>query len=220
MILLKSISRIVIPIFTVFFILFTSILLLFNPIFLTIEYQMPNFPPDPYGFTQKDRLHWSRISVEYLINDSDITFLEKQHLPDGSPLYNERELKHMLDVKRLVQAVIVGWIILTVALAVTCGLAYRAKWLVIWGKAVSWGGWITDILLISIFAAIFTSFDALFTGFHHIFFTGDTWLFLYSDTLIRLFPMKFWQDGFIAVGSISIIFATLAGFLARKLPNQ
>ena len=30
-----------------------------------------------------------------------------------------------------------------------------------------------------------------------IFFKGDSWLFYYSDTLIRLFPIRFWQDAFL-----------------------
>jgi len=38
------------------------------------------------------------------------------------------------------------------------------------------------------------SFSSFFTTFHRIFFTGDSWLFSYSDTLIQLFPLPFWVD--------------------------
>ena len=43
-----------------------------------------------------------------------------------------------------------------------------------------------------------------FAGFHHLFFTGDSWLFLYSDTLIRLFPIRFWEDAFLWAAVIAL----------------
>jgi len=45
---------------------------------------------------------------------------------------------------------------------------------------------------------------SFFVGFHALFFEGDSWLFLYSDTLIRLFPLRFWQDAFLAAAIIAL----------------
>ena len=45
-------------------------------------------------------------------------------------------------------------------------------------------------------------FNVFFTQFHHLFFEGDSWLFLFSDTLIRLFPIRFWEDTFLAGAGI------------------
>jgi integral membrane protein (TIGR01906 family) len=47
-------------------------------------------------------------------------------------------------------------------------------------------------------------FWGFFTAFHQLFFEGDTWLFLYSDTLIRLFPLRFWQDAFLLAAVIAL----------------
>ena len=47
-------------------------------------------------------------------------------------------------------------------------------------------------------------FFQFFAGFHSLFFEGDTWLFLYSDTLIRLFPIRFWQDAFLWAAVIAL----------------
>jgi integral membrane protein (TIGR01906 family) len=58
------------------------------------------------------------------------------------------------------------------------------------------------VVAIGLFGAL--AFWQLFTLFHGLFFKGDTWLFLYSDTLIRLFPMQFWQDAFLWAGVISV----------------
>ena len=38
------------------------------------------------------------------------------------------------------------------------------------------------------------NFDWFFVQFHEALFTGDTWLFPDSDTLIRLYPDVFWSD--------------------------
>ena len=58
------------------------------------------------------------------------------------------------------------------------------------------------VIAIGLFGAI--AFWQLFTLFHALFFQGDSWQFLFSDTLIRLFPIQFWQDAFIWAGVISI----------------
>jgi integral membrane protein (TIGR01906 family) len=88
------------------------------------------------------------------------------------------------------------------------------------GRAFARGGWLTLGIIGAILIAIVVSFDWLFTAFHRIFFTGDTWLFLYSDSLIRLFPLRLWQDGFIAMGIVTallaIIFILGGNLLARK----
>ncbi|TLN03324.1 hypothetical protein FDZ74_14760, partial [bacterium] len=57
-----------------FFLVMTMIRLLFQPVFLRLEYQMPGFPPDPYGFTLEDRIQWGTVSLQYLFNDQGISF--------------------------------------------------------------------------------------------------------------------------------------------------
>ena len=91
---------IIIPIF----LLMTSIRLLITPVYPQVEYRLPGFPPDPYGFTKEDRLHWSRYAIDYLLNSADISYIGDLRFPDGTSLYNQRELGHMVDVKNLVKA--------------------------------------------------------------------------------------------------------------------
>ncbi len=215
--MLVAISTFLIPIFIVVFIILTSVFLWMNPLIWDAIYHSPSFPPDSYGFTATDRSIYSRISLEYMINDAGISFLGDLKFPDGSPLFNERELSHMADVKRLARASFVTWAVLIVLIAGSGLLASRQKWLSAWGRSVSLGGWITVGLILTIFIFILTSFNALFTDFHHLFFTGDTWLFLYSDTLIRLFPIDFWQDAFIIVGILATVFSVLAGIFGKKM---
>lgn len=217
---LRKITAGIVSFLLPFFLLMTAIRLVFQPVFLQVEYNAPGFPPDPYGFTIEDRLKWGEISLDYLFNDAGISFLADQRLPDGTPLYNERELGHMLDVKNLVQLMVKVWLGLFVALALGLIWAWRGDWVPEFVRAFARGGWLTLGIIGAILIAIVVSFDWLFTAFHRIFFTGDSWLFLYSDSLIRLFPLRLWQDGFIAMGIVTallaIIFILGGNLLARK----
>jgi len=177
---------------------------LLTPMFLQIEYNMPYFPSDTYGFTKEDRLKWAPYALDYLVNSADISYLSDLTFEDGSPLYNERELSHMKDVKRVTKAALILWY---VVLAVLLGLAVWSKfghWEPAYRQGLMRGGWlmvglaVTIGLIVVIGIAISPDvFWNFFVGFHKLFFEGDTWLFLFSDTLIRLFPIRFWQDAFL-----------------------
>ena len=68
----------------------------------------------------------------------------------------------------------------------------------------------------SLLVLVAISFQQLFTFFHKLFFQGDSWLFNFSDTLIRLFPMTLWQNAFIAVGVVTLIGAGVLIWIGRK----
>ncbi|NPV78077.1 MAG: TIGR01906 family membrane protein [Anaerolineae bacterium] len=203
-----------------FFLLMTAIRLLLTSSFVEVEYRLPGFPEDPYGFSIQDRLYWSKISINYLLNDETIHWLGDFELPDGSPLYNERELSHMLDVKILVQKMIVVHSILLLILLLIGFGAWRSGWLSTFGQFLIKGGWLTIGIIAAILIGIALSFEALFTGFHKIFFEGDTWLFRFSDTLIRLFPLRFWQDAFIFMGVITLAGAVALILIGKRLARK
>ncbi len=198
------------------FLLLGSVRFLLTPLFLEIEYRMPEFPADQYGFSFEERMKWARISLDYLLNDEGIEYLEQQKLSEGQPLYNERELSHMQDVKLLVRRAIITWYS-TIALLILFGLfANQFDLSFPFWKAFARGGLWTVCLIVLIILGVLLSFSALFTAFHGIFFEGDTWLFSYSDSLIRLFPMRFWQDAFIIMGVLSVIGGLAAFIIGRK----
>jgi integral membrane protein (TIGR01906 family) len=189
--------------------------LLLNPGYPILAYHMPGFPDDPYGFTREDRLKWSGYAINYLLNDAGIEYLADLRFSDNSPSYNAREVGHMLDVKNLVRAVM-RVLYLTLFVLIGMGIwAYFKKWMFDFRWGLSRGGWLTVglILGVGLFAAV--SFWQFFTMFHEIFFTGDSWLFLYSDTLIRLFPIRFWQDVFMWVLGFALLAGAALGWFLR-----
>jgi len=178
--------------------------LLLTPAFIRLEYLMPYFPPDTYGFTQTERLRYAELSRQYLVNNADIDFLGDLTFPDGGALFEERELSHMGDVKLVIEGVFLAFWGGAVVLALSALWAWRGGGWHNYRMSLSWGGWLTVTLLLTILTFSLLSFDAMFVAFHRVFFEGDTWIFKYSDTLIRLFPIRFWQDVFIAFGVLTV----------------
>ncbi|QRN83627.1 TIGR01906 family membrane protein [Chloroflexota bacterium] len=200
-------------------ILMIVIRVLITPAFAKIEYKMPGFPEDPYGFTLEDRLTWSEPSITYLVNSKGIEYLQDLSFDDGTPIYNADELSHMEDVKH-----VITWMrtVISVLMLALVWITYvvvkngkRLEMLVAFKR----GAWATIGLIALILVFVTLAFNQLFTWFHMIFFDSGTWMFYTSDTLIRLFPMRFWQDAFIAVGVLSVIISILILLLTRQKPE-
>jgi len=185
--------------------------LLLTTAFLQIEYNMPYFPPDEYGFTKEDRLNWAPYALKYLVNSADISYLGELKFDDGTPLYNERELSHMDDVKRVTKGALNVWY-MSLALLTLLGIwAWRADWIQAYRLGLMRGGWLMVGLAVVVGLIVVVGilinpdiFFGFFAAFHSLFFEGDSWLFLYSDTLIRLFPIRFWQDAFLLAAVIAL----------------
>ncbi|MBL6966001.1 MAG: TIGR01906 family membrane protein [Anaerolineales bacterium] len=213
---IKKLSQWVVIILVPVILVLGAVRLLLTPLFVQIEYRMPNFPEDRYGFTQQDRLHWSKFALEYLLNGAGIEYLGDSVFEDGTPLYNERELQHMLDVQVVVEAAM-RVLYFSLGFVLLAGVwAQRGDWWWQYRQSIARGGWLTAAILVALIVGILLSFDALFVAFHKIFFEGDTWIFLYSDTLIRLFPVRFWQDAFITVGGLALLGGVGLGYFAGR----
>jgi integral membrane protein (TIGR01906 family) len=198
-----------------------AIWIMLSPLYIQVEYRLPGFPTDPYGFTFDDRLYWANISRTYLLNREGTEFLADQQLDENTPLYNERELRHMYDVKIVVQVAI--WMFFAI-LSFVLGWGYWMMKSSAWSDFrifVSRGGWLSVGLILMILVYLLLNFDALFINFHRLLFEGDSWVFRYSDTLIRLFPVRFWRDAFIWVGLITIGGGIFLGyFFYPKKPHR
>lgn len=170
------------------------------------EYGRAGFPQDAYGLEQQDRLRLAQASIRFLNIPGPTSILQDLELPDGTPAYNERELGHMDDVKRVYN----GLTLLAVGCFVVGGLS-------IWQlgrlgeRCERWtglikGAMLTLILLVSLGVWMLLSFDRFFTLFHGVFFQPGTWLFYTSDTLIRLFPLPFWEHaGLFVAGGVTLL---------------
>lgn len=207
-----------------------AVRIVINPWYVEFEYRTPNFPADPYGFTREERLKYSKMAIDYLLNDADVSFLGDLRFPQGqqapdfscqfmddcTKLYNDRELAHMQDVKIVVQGalrVLYGGALLLGVLALW---AWLGKWQAAYLQGLRRGGWLTVILLGAIILFVMLAFGVIFVFFHEVFFAAGTWTFYYSDTLIRLFPERFWRDTFLVVGGLAGALGMALGLGLRK----
>jgi len=215
----KSLTKILgwlVSILIPFVVLMISIRLLITPMYARIEYRLPGFPEDTYGFSLEDRLRWSGPSIDYLVNSEDITYLESLAFEDGEPIYVASELSHMEDVKSVVTEMRIALVGMMVVILVINILAVKNGWQKDVYFSYERGGWITISLIVAILIFVLLSFDQLFNWFHQIFFESGTWRFYTSDTLIRLFPMRFWRDSFIFVGALSLVVGVLLVLFSRR----
>jgi len=205
----------------------TNVRLLMTPLFPNFEYNLPGFPLDLYGFAKEDRLKWSKVAIDYLLNNAGIEFLADLRFPEGQTappescgdyttrdctyLYNDRELRHMVDVKNVTRGALWVWGVGGVMVLLSAGALFYFGERAALRAGLLWGAGITLVFYLGIIAVIAVNFNALFVQFHQVFFESGTWTFLFSDTLIRLFPVRFWQDAFIFIGAASVVEALSVG---------
>ena len=198
---LKSVIVILAPVWLVL----GSVQLLATDSYLALEYGRADFPHDHSAFNFQQHLAYAEANFQYVRDRLDPAALETQRLGNG-PLYNERELQHMRDVQSVYQAVGLVWKV-TGALLLLAGLALArrdARRSSLAG-ALKWGGFMTAsaVAASALFATI--AWQGWFVAFHEIFFAPGTWTFSYSDTLIRLFPEKFWFDTALTISGLTLV---------------
>jgi len=191
-----------------------SVRIVMTTAFLEFEYNRPGFPEDIYGFTTEDRLEYAPYAINYLLNGEDISYLGDLTFPNGAPLYNSRELRHMEDVKVVTRAAyfLLFWGSVATAGIITV-MTIKRDFRPHLRQGLFNGGLLTVFIIVTIIAVALVAWDFFFDTFHNIFFESGTWRFAYSDTLIRLFPETLWFDAAITIGLLTSFGATLILFL-------
>jgi hypothetical protein len=137
----------------------------------------------------------------------------------------------MEDVKRVTQGALKVWY-LTLAGLLGLGVwsrlgrfVYAQHWEQAYLQGLRRGGWLMIGLAVAVGLIVLIGiainpnvFWNFFVGFHRLFFTGDSWLFLFSDTLIRLFPIRFWQDAFLLAAAIALGGGLALALGLKRLP--
>ena len=185
---------------------------LMHPRWVLFEYARPNFPADYFGFSTQERTRLAITGIESIIGPRGAVVLQEARLPDGSPAFNEREISHMYDVRVLTSRIYLAQVVLLIAAVVAVTILTRQRaTLAAAPAALRTGAIVTIVLLAVLVFFVLTGFNTFFTDFHRVFFTGDTWEFSFSDTLIRLYPPQFWFDAATVIGVTTIIEAIVLG---------
>ncbi len=176
----------------------------FNDWFIELEYSKKDFPKDKYGLNDEYRKKLAKVGLRAVLSKEGLKEFEKAKLPNGRKAFRKKEVKHMEDVNKLLSFIFpvsytlfFFWIIGVFYLE-----EYRKKLLIGSGLFT-----IFLILITGIFT--FTNYNKAFEIFHNYVFDTTSWKFKSYDTLLRVYPMKFWFDGTVAVTVISFILSLI-----------
>lgn len=196
-----------------------SVRLAMTETFLRWEYNRTGFPADKYGFSQADRLEYGPYGIRYIVQARDISYLGDLEI-DGTAAFTDGELQHMEDVQVVTLTafqvmMITGsfFVMASVLLLRRRGSRY------LFFQGLRYGALFTVGAILVIVAVVFLNWDFFFDNFHAAFFDDGTWQFYSSDTLIRLYPERFWFDASLFTGGVALLGAGLfivSPFLWRR----
>ncbi len=193
------------------FLVLTNVNLFMTPQFVFYEYGKRDFPPSS-RYEPAARSEFAVETVRYTRgerNDVDLKNLG---------IYNERELAHMRDVEDLAARALFLDYVLGAIVGLATLVLWRTSQFAVARSALFNGA----VLTLAIFGALglfaLVAFDTFFVAFHRIFFTGDSWLFAYTDSLIQFYPEPLWVDASLGIVILTVLEAiVLAAITFRKV---
>ena len=161
----------------------------------------------------------------YFNSSEELLHLRTRIFGQERDVFNEKEVHHMRDVKRLLWWVYGVFAASGVCLIALLGAGFardRREYLPVLARRTLWGGGLTVGLLLLFGLIASVGFDSLFLLFHRVSFANDFWqLDPRTDYLVLLFPQGFWFDATIwvalrALGGGVILAAAGGGYLAWR----
>ena len=218
-----ALARVLVTICLPLTLVLVSVDIIASNAYIRHEYGLPGFPPSGL-YPPDERLRLAEATLCYLRSSESTDHLRELEY-SGEPVYNPREVQHLVDVKAVMKGVFLaekaGIVVLSAALICLLGVGKdRVTTLrsVVLGCSLLWG------LALVVGAIALVSFDWFFTQFHRMFFEDGTWVFYVTDTLIQLFPLPFWMDATWKIGALALGSAALLGGIcdrmARRKPGQ
>ncbi|MGC9359349.1 MAG: TIGR01906 family membrane protein [Anaerolineae bacterium] len=184
--------------------LLSPLYLLVSPAFVRHEYRLSHIPAST-RLASAERLAISDVLIGYLRGWNTLEDMTSLTTSAGEPALTEREISHMVDVKR-----VLGWFLAAQRLAM--GLAVLAGvWLlydvgvVQLGRQLRLAAVTAAAIIGALVAASLVDFDLFFTAFHQLLFEEGTWTFWETDTLIQLYPLPFWADAVWKLGGLILV---------------
>lgn len=213
--MLKKLLILAIALFIPLIIMGGSIWFVAHPWFISVEYKKIVFPPD---MTTKDRRDLALIGLHSIMPGTQgISLLQQAHLPDGKPAFNEREIKHMADVRHILWLLFLSALLSALFFLLLTTALFNTSFFTVLIQGYKVGAFITIFILMDALIAVFFNFDAFFLKMHRFFFEGDSFLFNEEDTLMRLYPEQLWEDAALFTAIVSLIIALLFLFATHTI---
>lgn len=206
-----------------------SLLLLFSVFMLMMDFKPfyayeieKNNISEGTGIPQEELLPLYLVLTDYMKGTVPSIQMDATVHGEVMPMYNQREIDHMVDVKGLIDLLKYTMSALVV-IVIGCGTYLFKKkghyYPVLYGQFFATLG----IFALFIFMAL-TDFNAYFIKFHELFFTNDLWLLNpKTDRMIQLLPEVFFRDIVVlivwAYGLVSLMLG-YAGNVLKRTHNE
>lgn len=117
--------------------------------YLTFEYSKTSFPPDMFGYTNRQRFILASTNIHYVRAHLPDDELSKQFM-NGVPVYNSREVSHMADVQTVFQSVLRVWQAAFILLILLSFFLWKKGERKALTSAIQSGGLLTSGIILSI----------------------------------------------------------------------
>jgi integral membrane protein (TIGR01906 family) len=193
-----AIAAAVVGLATAFTILGLSVLVLFNPIWVSSEQQrvesgtLTGYGPDELRFVT------TSILLDMIVGPPDFDVQV-----GGTPVLNEREVAHLRDVRT---AFVIFGVVALVSLVVLLLARFATHGSKAFFRRVRRGARATAIatVLVGVFAVL--AFGPAFELFHELLFPAGSFTFdPETDRLVQLFPEQFWTESTVVLGVVIIV---------------
>lgn len=170
---------------------------------------------DYAGISDADLLHLDVNLANYLFGKYDTPNLEVEVFGEARPAFNEKELVHLADCRKLLSPTMN--VPLNIFLAIVGAILTAAGQKNTPGKANPGPAWLASALILLPIAALglwaAADFNSAFNFFHKILFTNDLWLLdPRTDLLIRICPASMFANMGLRIGLMTA--AVLVGIPA------
>ena len=180
-------------------------------------YEHGGVPEDDLGLSTEQRTALALTGLHSIRPDEKdgLALLDRARLSNGTLAFTSREIRHMSDVRTLLDRLYTLQIAAAVVIAaLAVGLAFRPTRRSLVPRALRLGALLTLGLaaLVGVLAVVY--WPAFSTPFHLAFFGGSSWRFDDTDTLRRLYPDRFWIDTAVVLGVLAVVQAAALWFVA------
>lgn len=190
-------------IITPFWILGISTKIAFSEWFIDYEYSKLNFPDDRWGLSDEVRKKLAKLGLKAVLTEEGLKEFKEARFPNGKKAFREKEVKHMEDVNRFLSKFFIATYILATVWLFILILQKKQIW-----KLLIYSSIYTFLFFAIVSLIVFVSYEKAFEVFHNFFFGKTSWRFSKYDTLLRIYPMKFWFDGTIILSIIAFFINT------------
>src|SRR5205823_10056932 len=143
----------------------------------------------------------------------DFTFLV-----NGTGFFDDREVAHMEDVRRVFGG-LAALILAGAGSLLVVGLASRgepARRAAVW-RAVRRGAMWLAGFMVAVGVVSIVAFDAAFQVFHELLFPAGSFSFdPATERLVQLFPDQFWSDTALALGAVALVLSVGVAWFANR----